>query len=199
MTGIDTLVERIVARLVKPLKLQVDGYIARGEVALVNAARKCQTIQVRVLEGEVRKDVEHMETYGWTANPKPGAETVVLHIGGHRTHAIVIATPDRRYRVTGLLSGEVCMYDDLGQMVALRRTHVEAVSPTKVIVNAPAIEVGQGPTLSPAARVGDSIAGTIAPGLVMVPHPVSGLPVPNVAPVPITGAISTGSLIVKEA
>lgn len=47
------------------------------------------------------------------------------------------------------------------------------------------------------ARETDPVASTIAPGLVLVLDPISGLPVPNPEPIPVTGEIVSGSLNVK--
>ncbi|WP_431477838.1 phage baseplate assembly protein domain-containing protein [Massilia eburnea] len=58
---------------------------------------------------------------GFTSVPKPGAEGVVVFVGGNRDHGLVIAVEDRRFRLKGLASGEVAIYDDQGQKVHLTR------------------------------------------------------------------------------
>lgn len=97
---------------------------ARGTVALANAASKLQTLQVRLLSRETKSGVEHMEPYGLTANPRPGAEVLAAFLGGDRSHGVVVAVCDRRYRVQGLKTGEVCLYDDLGHQVHLTRAGI---------------------------------------------------------------------------
>lgn len=118
--------------------MKVVDYIVRGTVSLVNSARKLQSLQTKLTAGEVKDGVEHFETYGFTANPHPGAEVVLAFVGGDRSHGIAISTPDRRYRLQNLESGEVAIYDDLGNKVWLKRDcifveavqHLEVVAPT---------------------------------------------------------------------
>jgi phage baseplate assembly protein V len=93
--------------------------LARGVVSLVQAGLKMQTLQVRVLEGEVIDSVEHIEPYGLTAQVLPGAEAFIIFLGADRSHGVVISAPDRRYRPTDLQPGEVCIFDHLGQRVHL--------------------------------------------------------------------------------
>lgn len=113
--------QRVIARAVAPLARRIANVAARGVVTLVNAASKMQGLQVRLLANEVKDGLEHFETYGFTASPKTGAEALVLFLGGDRSHGIVVATPDRRFRLTGLEEGEVALYDDQGKFIKLAR------------------------------------------------------------------------------
>ena len=97
--------------------------IARCTVALVNAKRKLQTLQIRMLAGELKDDVEHMEPYGYTSCPQPGAEGVALFSGGDRSHGVVIVIADRRFRLQGLKPGEVALYTDEGDKIHFERGH----------------------------------------------------------------------------
>ena len=97
--------------------------IARCTVALVNAKRKLQTLQIRMLAGELKDDVEHMEPYGYTSCPQPGAEGVALFPGGDRSHGVVIVIADRRFRLQGLKPGEVALYTDEGDKIHFERGH----------------------------------------------------------------------------
>jgi phage baseplate assembly protein V len=71
-----------------------------------------------------RDGVERFQNYGHTSNPHPGAEGVMVSVGGNQDHGIVIAVDDRRYRLTGLAEGETALYDDLGQKVYLTRNGI---------------------------------------------------------------------------
>jgi phage baseplate assembly protein V len=101
--------------------MSMQNMISRCTVVLVNAARKLQTLQARILAGEVKDGVEHMEPYGFTSHPHEGAEGVALFPGGDRSHAVVLVVADRRYRLQGLKAGEAALYDDQGQCVHLTR------------------------------------------------------------------------------
>ena len=46
-----------------------------------------------------------------TSHPLPGADALVLAVGGIRQHPVILID-DRRYRVRELAEGEVCLYTD---------------------------------------------------------------------------------------
>lgn len=104
--------------------MSVKNLISRCTVALVNAAGKLQALQIRMLAGEVKDGVEHLEPYGYTSHPLRGAEGVVVCPGGDRSHGVVIVVADRRYRLQGLKPGEVALHDDQGQCVHLTRAGI---------------------------------------------------------------------------
>lgn len=142
---------------------RIRGMIARAVVNLVDDGRKMQTCQIDLLADETQDEVERVQNYGFTSVPFPDAEAVMLAVGGTRSHAVVIAVDDRRYRLTGLPSGEVAMYDDRGQVVHLKRDGIEIRSPDEVRVIAPTViveanEIGLGGEGgAKVARVGDSV------------------------------------------
>lgn len=57
---------------------------------------------------------------------------------GDREHSIAICVADRRYRLTGLTSGEVALYDDQGQEVVLAREGIRIHTDKTLAVDAPA-------------------------------------------------------------
>lgn len=122
--------------------------LARCTVSAVNAASKLQGLQVRILAGEVKDAVEHLEPYGWTAHPKSGAEGLALFLDGDRSHGVVVCVADRRYRLTGLAAGEVAVHDDQGQKVHLTRDGVVIQTAKKCRINALDIELHAGRSYS---------------------------------------------------
>lgn len=142
--------ERALARLIAPYARRLGNLLARGVVSAVNAAAKMQTVQVKLLAGEIKDRVEHVEPYGYTAHPLPGAEAVAAFFDGDRSHGVVIVVADRRYRLVGLAPGEVALYDDQGQKVHLTRAGIVVdgagkpitlTNTTKVRMEAPLLEV----------------------------------------------------------
>ncbi len=91
---------------------------------------KLQQLDLEALAGEPIDGAEHMEPYGFTARPHAGAEAVVVFVGGNRSHPLVVAVADRRYRLQGLVDGELALYDDLGQKVHLTRSGIVVTAPT---------------------------------------------------------------------
>lgn len=105
-------IARIFSRLIAPLSRRVRLMVGRAVLTAVNDAGGLQTVQVKLLADEVRDGVERMQQYGFTSVPLPGAEGVMVSVGGSRDHGIVIAMDDRRYRIKGLQPGEVAVYTD---------------------------------------------------------------------------------------
>lgn len=101
--------------------MSVKNVQARCTVALVNPDKKMQEVQIRLLAGELKDGVEHMEPYGFTSHPLPGAEGVVVFPGGDRSHGVVVVVADRIFRLQGLKPGEVALHDDQGMCVHLTR------------------------------------------------------------------------------
>lgn len=123
------------------LEGRVRGMVARAIVRLVDDARQAQELQLDLLTDESQDAVERFQNYGFTSVPHPGAEVLVVFAGGLRSHGVVLAVEDRRYRLTGLQEGEVALYDDLGNIVKLGREAIAITAVTKLTVEAPAIEV----------------------------------------------------------
>ena len=128
----------------------------RGVVTLINSALKLQAVQLKTLGNLLLDGLEHFEPFGLTANAKPGAEAIVLSLGGSLGNAIVIAVADRRYRLTGLASGEVALYDAFGNTIVLHQDHIAINGLSKVTVNSPLVSLG-GDGCAAVARVGDSV------------------------------------------
>jgi len=103
---------------------RIGNMLARGRVRSVNAAGKMQVLQLDLLAGETKDRLEHLEPYGFTSHPKPGAEAAVAFLDGDRSHGIVLVVADRRYRLTTLAAGEVALSDDLGQKVHITRAGI---------------------------------------------------------------------------
>lgn len=104
---------------IRALQNRVMLMIGRGVVSSVTDSKKIQSVQLTLSVDETR-DAERFQQYGFTSVPKSGAEAVALAVGGERGHTIVIAVDDRRYRLRGLASGEVAIYNDTGAKVVLK-------------------------------------------------------------------------------
>ena len=139
--------------------------LARGLVALGNSANKLQSLQLRLLAGEVKDNVEHLEPYGFTASPLEGAEALAGFIGGDRSHAVVIVVADRRFRLQGLKSGEVALYTDEGDRLHFKRGRIIDIETVTLNVKATDSVNFDTPLLTSTGRIesaGDQIAGGIS-------------------------------------
>lgn len=129
------------ARFMAPLEGRIRLMLGRAVIAVVNDAAKAQALQLELLTDEVQEDVERFSGYGFTSHPHPGAEALVAFVGGTRSHGVVVQVEDRRYRLKGLAEGEVAIFDDLGQVVHLKRDGIHIDSPNKVTIEAPEVDV----------------------------------------------------------
>jgi phage baseplate assembly protein V len=126
-----------IRRLMDPIYRMICMMVGRAVINLANDGLAVQELQINLLADETRSGVERFQEYGFTSNPHPGAEGVMVCVGGARDHGIVIAVEDRRYRLKGLAEGEVALYDDQGQAVHLKRgKKIHAYGCEEVLVEA---------------------------------------------------------------
>jgi len=129
------------SRLLGPIQRRLAHLVARAVVTLVNDATRMQALQLGILADEPLDNVEHWQPYGYTYKPHAGAEALVVAVGGHRAHSVVIACADRRYRLAGLEDGEVALYDDLGNTVQLLRDKVQVTAVQTLELKAPHVTI----------------------------------------------------------
>ncbi|MGU9832543.1 MULTISPECIES: phage baseplate assembly protein V [unclassified Pseudomonas] len=150
------------------------NFLARGVVALANSASKLQSLQLRLLAGEVKDQVEHLEPYGFTACPHDGAEALAGFIGGDRSHGVVIVVADRRFRLQGLSPGEVAMYTDEGDKLHFKRDRIIDIETVTLNVKATQSVNFDTPLIKTTGRIesdGDQVAG----GVSQINHPHEGV------------------------
>lgn len=110
---------------------KLEDFMARGTVSMANGKKPMRELQVNMLSGEVRDELEHVEPYGFSSEPLTDGlpEAFALFFDGDRSHGIVFCVADRRYRLKPLKPGEVAIYDDLGQKIHLTRSGIEVFTP----------------------------------------------------------------------
>lgn len=123
------------------LQRRIGLTVSRAVIKLVNDAAKLQGVQVALLDAEARAEIERFQEYGFTSVPLEDCEAIALAVGGSRSHMVVIATDDRRYRRIDLQPGETCIYNQHGDRVHVREDGtIDVVASTKVFVDAPETE-----------------------------------------------------------
>lgn len=140
-------------------------WIARGVVVLAQAGRKLQSLQMRLTAGELKDNIEHFEPYGWTSCPHPGAEGLVLFLGGDRSHGVTVIAADRRYRLQALKPGEVAIYTDEGDRIHLKRGRVIDIETGTLNIKASQAVNFDTPVIHQTGKIisqGDQVAGTIS-------------------------------------
>ncbi len=128
-------------KILAPIARRLGNMLARGSVAAADGAGKMRTLQIRMMSDETKDNVEHFEPYGFTSEVKPGSEPIAAFFDGDRSHGVVLVVADRRYRLTGLQSGEVALYDDQGQKVHLTRDGILIHTAKKIRCEATDIEL----------------------------------------------------------
>ncbi len=110
--------------------------IGRAVLLAINDAGRRQLVQLEVLSSEIKEDVERVQEYGRSSVPLPGAQALVLFLGGGRDHPVVISADDPRYRKTGLLPGEVADYTDEGDYLHFKRGRVLELNTDTLVIKA---------------------------------------------------------------
>lgn len=157
MQGID--------RLLRPLRRGLAQMVTRAVVTLVNDAAKMQTLQLSLLADETLDGAEHWQQYGFTAVPHAGAEALVVSVGGHRAHSVVIACGDRRYRLIGMQGGEVAIYTDEEDKIHFKRGRVIDIETHTLNIKAATAVNFDTPLITSTGRIesdGDQVAGGIS-------------------------------------
>ena len=134
----------ILRRLLAPLQRRIMLIIGRAVIKAVNDDSKMQALQISLLNGELRDGVERVQNYGFTSHPHNGAEGVCLFVGGDRSHGLVIAVDDRRYRLKGLKQGEVAIYSDEGDSIVLKRGNEIEINTKHFEVNTKTVKISNG-------------------------------------------------------
>lgn len=109
---------------IQKIYLRMMSMFGRGRITLVDDTGGTQTAQVVLGPLETRDGMPRMAEYGFASNLPADTDAVVVCLGGDRSRGIIIATGHQIYRLKGLKTGEVAIYDDLGQKVHLTRTGI---------------------------------------------------------------------------
>lgn len=144
-----------ITKLFAPLKRRIQLMLGRCVIMLIDDSKAVQILQIQLLSGELRDNIERFQEYGFTSVPHSGAEALAGFVGGLRAHGIVIAVDDRRYRLKALQKGEVALYDDQGQKIVLYRDRIEVEAP-KVVVLSDDVHLGAEGGQK-VARIGDKV------------------------------------------
>jgi phage baseplate assembly protein V len=145
--------------------MSLKSMLVRGTVIMADAARKLQTLQVRLTAGEIKDGAEHFEPYGITSHPLAGAEVLTAFLGGDRSHAVVLVASDRRYRIKELAPGEVAIYTDEGDKIHFKRGRIIDIETATLNIRASSAVNIDTPTLTQTGKIvsqGDQIAGGIS-------------------------------------
>lgn len=160
-------------QLLAPLARRIRLSVGLALVDLVDDTRRLQKLQCRSLGGGVPADLNRYQNYGFTSVPLPGAQAVLVAVGGNASHLVALAVDDARYRMKDLLPGESALHNHLGDFIVIRNGRIVEINAgaalqvtapeatfnceTKVTLNTPLLEVSgdisAGGSVSAAAAV----------------------------------------------
>ncbi len=114
--------------------------MSRMPVQKVDDTKPIQQHMLNGFSGESMDTIEHMHPYGFTTVPvKPsggeGPEGMTMFMGSNRSHGIVVASADRRFRPYKLDEGDVALHDNKGHQIHLKAAdgiHISAPNSKKV-------------------------------------------------------------------
>ena len=130
------------SRYVAPIKQAVVNMVARAVVKQITESTGIQSAQVGILATETRDEVERFQQYGFSSYPLPGAEGLIVFIGGNRDHAVLTNVDDRRHRPKFLAEGEVVIYNQNGDYIHIRANGtMKVVAQTKIEIDCPLVEM----------------------------------------------------------
>jgi len=132
-------ITRIIESALRPIRRKLTLMLTRAVGRLVDPTVLMQTVQLELMSGETRSDIELWESYGFTSNPLKGFEAIGANIGGGRDHLVCLVAADRRYRPLGLEPGEVCLHTDEDKAAGQHRIHFKRGKEIHMIAGASSI------------------------------------------------------------
>lgn len=108
---IDERISRLLARVRQAF---------RGKLTLTETGGGVQLSQVQGLATEDLPGIELFQHYGFTSAPPAGTMAILVPMGGRTSHSVIVATENSAYRLQGLASGEVAIYNQEGASVVLK-------------------------------------------------------------------------------
>ncbi|QNT79452.1 phage baseplate assembly protein V [Entomobacter blattae] len=127
----------------------------------INQSKSTPTAQMVLGGSEVRSDIPFLQHYGFASLPLAGTDLHISFQSGDRTHGVVTASNDQRYRPQALKPGESCLYNHNGSMVLIQKDGTIYIKPSngKVVIDAKDITITGDVTLKGKLSVSEEITG----------------------------------------
>lgn len=112
----------------------------RGLVRRAGYKNNTRYLQLMLEGGLTLSDIEHLEPFGFTSHPLPGAEAIALAFNGNGSHTVALLVGDQRYRLK-INEGECAIYNQHGDKVHIKKDRTISVdAAVKVALNTPLVE-----------------------------------------------------------
>ncbi|EGY27013.1 phage baseplate assembly V family protein [Desulfovibrio sp. A2] len=118
MQRVQAMINRTLATVRQAFRARLTGLDSKPGVQLVQAA---------ALAGEQVQAAELFQHFGFTSAPPAGTQCILLPLGGKTAHSVVVATENGAFRVQALQGGEVCVYNQWGAKITLKKEKIVEV------------------------------------------------------------------------
>ncbi len=118
MQRVQAMINRTLATVRQAFRARLTGLDSKPGVQLVQAA---------ALAGEQVQAAELFQHFGFTSAPPVGTQCILLPLGGKTAHSVVVATENGAFRVQALQGGEVCVYNQWGAKITLKKEKIVEV------------------------------------------------------------------------
>lgn len=126
--------------MLRQLGRRVAMMIGLGKITGYGDAGGIQKLQYQT-PLEVRGDTPRMAEFGFSSGLPVGTDVVLAYLGGDRSSAVIVASNNQQYRISGLKSGETLIYNQWGIFVKLTENGIEVEAKGKPVTVANASTV----------------------------------------------------------
>lgn len=134
-----------IERLLDPIRTRIRLIVGRGLLEFCRKGENGLVVDVSLLAGERRLDIDHIQQFGFTSFPKGETQVVSLFIAGSRDNGVVVATRGEASEMNiALESGEVAMHAPFGQSIIMRKDgniEISAAAGKKIVCDAEKFEI----------------------------------------------------------
>ncbi|HEI9922924.1 TPA: phage baseplate assembly protein [Serratia marcescens] len=126
--------------ILRQLGRRVAMMIGIGKITGYGDAGGIQKLQYQT-PLEVKGDTPRMAEFGFSSGLPVGTDVVLAYLGGDRSSAVIVASNNQQYRISGLKSGETLIYNQWGVFVKLTENGIEVEAKGKPVTVANATTV----------------------------------------------------------
>ena len=119
---------------------KITNMLSRAIVKRITPTTGTQSLQVSLMEGEIRDNLEHPQEFGFTSVAPVGSEAIAAFFGGNRDHGSVLVVFNKETRPKDLNTGETCLYNVDGCKILLKTGgNIEIIAPNQMTITSPTV------------------------------------------------------------
>jgi phage gp45-like len=106
-------------RLLRPIKTRISNFMLRGIIHF--STESGRILQVSVGQNDAQDQIKNCEHFGFSSNPPPSSDALLLFPGGLRDVGFCISTQSQKKPPVDLKDGESLHYNEEGSYIALKK------------------------------------------------------------------------------